>query len=65
LLLPKLVTGEFRSPLDEVADSGGPKSGHQSRGSFFRDYETPSGEEAVARESGIYLDACLDDIDCC
>jgi len=65
LLLPKLVTGEFGSALDEVADGGGPKSGHESRRSFFRDDETPSGEEAVARKSGIYLDACLDDIDCC
>ena len=65
LLLPKLVTSEFRSPLDEVADGGGPESSHQSRRSFFRDDETPSGEKAVARESGIYLDARLDDIDRC
>jgi hypothetical protein len=65
LLLPKLVAGEFGSALDKVADGGGPKSGHESRRSFFRDDETPSREEAVARKSGIYLDACLHDIDCC
>ena len=65
LLLPKLVAGEFAPALDKVADGGGPESGHESRRSFFRDDETPSGEEAVARKSGIYLDACLHDIDRC
>ena len=65
LLFPKLITSEFASALDEIADGGGPKAGQEGRGSFFRDDETPTGEKAMARKSRIYLNACLDDINCC
>jgi hypothetical protein len=65
LLFPKLVTSEFGTPLDEVADGSRPKAGQKSRGSFFRNNKTPSRKEAAVCKCGVYLDTRFDDIDRC
>jgi hypothetical protein len=65
LFLPKLIAGKLASALNEIPYGGRPKAGQESRGTLFRDDDPPTGEEALVYECGVYLNACLDDIDGC
>lgn len=65
LLLPVFVAGELGAALDEVADGGGPEAGEERGGALVRDDEAAAGEEGVALERGVDLDAGLDDVNRC
>lgn len=61
-LLPELVTSKLEGTLQEVTGEGGAESGHESASTLSLDDLTERGNHTLVVDSGLELDASLDDI---